>query len=70
MGALITVIVVVVLLGFGLLVRIVNQYEAGRAVPAGPAAGLASYTIVGGNPAKPLKKRYPDEDIDRLLRVA
>jgi virginiamycin A acetyltransferase len=28
------------------------------------------YTTVGGNPAKPLKKRYSDEDIDRLLRIA
>jgi virginiamycin A acetyltransferase len=28
------------------------------------------YTTVGGNPARPLKKRYCDEDIDRLLRVA
>jgi virginiamycin A acetyltransferase len=28
------------------------------------------YTTVGGNPARPLKKRYSDEDIDRLLRIA
>ena len=31
---------------------------------------VAPYTTVGGNPARPLKKRYSDEDIDRLLRVA
>lgn len=31
---------------------------------------VAPYTTVGGNPARPLKKRYSDEDIDRLLRLA
>jgi virginiamycin A acetyltransferase len=31
---------------------------------------VAPYTVVGGNPAKPLKKRYSDEDINRLLRIA
>ncbi|HEY2577037.1 MAG TPA: antibiotic acetyltransferase, partial [Streptosporangiaceae bacterium] len=33
-------------------------------------ADAAPYTIVAGNPGKPVKQRYPDEDIDRLLRVA
>ena len=28
------------------------------------------YTTVGGNPAEELKKRFSDEDIERLLRVA
>lgn len=27
------------------------------------------YTIVGGNPAKPIRKRFADEDIERLLRI-
>ena len=31
---------------------------------------VAPYTAVGGNPARPLKKRYSDQDIDRLLRIA
>ena len=31
---------------------------------------VAPYTTVGGNPARPLKKRYSDVDIDRLLRLA
>ncbi|MEV6768982.1 CatB-related O-acetyltransferase [Nocardia sp. NPDC051030] len=31
---------------------------------------IPPYTIVGGNPAQPVKQRYPDEDIDRLLRAA
>ncbi|GAA3867074.1 CatB-related O-acetyltransferase [Saccharothrix violaceirubra] len=27
------------------------------------------YTVVGGNPARPIKRRYPDEDVERLLRA-
>ncbi|MBK4717411.1 type B chloramphenicol O-acetyltransferase [Azospirillum sp. YIM DDC1] len=28
------------------------------------------YTIVGGNPAKPIRKRFPDSDIAQLLEMA
>ncbi|WP_373293112.1 CatB-related O-acetyltransferase [Saccharothrix coeruleofusca] len=28
------------------------------------------YTVVGGNPARPVKQRYPDEDVRLLLRAA
>jgi virginiamycin A acetyltransferase len=28
------------------------------------------YTVVGGNPAKHVRERFSDEDIDRLLRLA
>ncbi|NUT98438.1 MAG: CatB-related O-acetyltransferase [Saccharothrix sp.] len=28
------------------------------------------YTVVGGNPAKPVKQRYTPADVDRLLRAA
>jgi virginiamycin A acetyltransferase len=31
---------------------------------------VAPYTAVGGNPARAVKKLHPDEDIDRLLRIA
>jgi virginiamycin A acetyltransferase len=31
---------------------------------------VAPYTIVGGNPAKPIRRRYDDADIERLLRAA
>ena len=31
---------------------------------------VAPYTTVGGNPARLVKKRYSEEDVDRLLRVA
>jgi virginiamycin A acetyltransferase len=34
------------------------------------ASDVAPYTTVGGNPARPVKKRFTDEDIDRLLRLA
>jgi virginiamycin A acetyltransferase len=40
---------------------------AARAVVA---SDVAPYTTVAGNPARPLKKRYSDEDIERLQRVA
>lgn len=33
-------------------------------------ADVAPYTIVGGNPAKPVKQRFSDEDVARLLRAA
>lgn len=33
-------------------------------------ADVAPYTIVGGNPARPVKQRYADDDVDRLLRAA
>ena len=29
---------------------------------------VAPYTVVGSNPAKPIKKRFPDEIIERLLQ--
>ncbi|MEU0648328.1 MULTISPECIES: CatB-related O-acetyltransferase [Streptomyces phaeochromogenes group] len=31
---------------------------------------VAPYSVVGGNPAKEIKKRLSDEDIDRMLRIA
>lgn len=33
-------------------------------------ADVPPYTIVGGNPAKPIRKRFGDEEIDLLLRAA
>ncbi|MEV0081953.1 CatB-related O-acetyltransferase [Saccharopolyspora sp. NPDC050642] len=31
---------------------------------------VAPYTIVGGNPAKPIRRRFDDADVERLLRAA
>lgn len=31
---------------------------------------VAPYTIMGGNPAKPIRKRFADADIDKLLEMA
>ncbi len=33
-------------------------------------ADVAPYTIVGGNPARPIRKRLPETDIERLLALA
>jgi virginiamycin A acetyltransferase len=33
-------------------------------------ADVSPYTIVGGNPARPIRQRYDDADIERLLRAA
>lgn len=33
-------------------------------------ADVPPYTIVGGNPARPIRQRFDDADIARLLRAA
>jgi virginiamycin A acetyltransferase len=33
-------------------------------------ADVPPYTIVGGNPAKPIRQRFDDEDVKRLLHAA
>ncbi|MFJ2951452.1 CatB-related O-acetyltransferase [Streptomyces sp. NPDC087226] len=33
-------------------------------------ADVPPYTIVGGNPARPIRQRFDDVDVDRLLRAA
>jgi virginiamycin A acetyltransferase len=34
------------------------------------ASDVPPYVTVGGNPARLIRRRYADEDIDRLLRIA
>lgn len=33
-------------------------------------SNVAPYTVVGGNPARVIKQRFPDADIELLLRIA
>lgn len=33
-------------------------------------ADVPPYTVVGGNPARPIRQRFDDADVDRLLRAA
>jgi len=44
----------------------------GAIVAAGSVvtADVAPYTIVGGNPARPIRRRFDDTDVDRLRRAA
>lgn len=34
------------------------------------SADVDPYTIVGGNPARPIRRRFEDADVERLLRAA
>jgi virginiamycin A acetyltransferase len=34
------------------------------------ASDVPPYAIVGGNPARVIRRRYEDEDVERLLRAA
>ncbi|MFI6449282.1 CatB-related O-acetyltransferase [Kitasatospora sp. NPDC050543] len=40
------------------------------AVGAVVTADVQPYTVVGGNPARPIRRRFPEPDIDLLLRAA
>lgn len=59
-------------LGYQTLVMPGVTIGHGAIVAAGSVvvSDVAPYTVVGGNPATPIKQRFDDEDIARLLRIA
>lgn len=58
--------------GYRALVMPALRIGDGAIIAAGAVvtADVAPYTIVGGNPARSIRKRFDDADIDRLLRAA
>ena len=59
-------------LGYGSLVMPGVGIGDGAVVAAGSVvtADVPPYAIVGGNPARIVRRRYADADVDRLLRAA
>ncbi|MFI9362548.1 CatB-related O-acetyltransferase [Kitasatospora sp. NPDC053057] len=58
--------------GFGATVLPGVRIGDGAIIAAGAmvTADVEPYTIVGGNPARPIRRRFDDADIERLLRAA
>ncbi|MBO1419265.1 CatB-related O-acetyltransferase, partial [Streptomyces sp. FH025] len=58
--------------GYGATVLPGVRIGDGAIIAAGAmvTADIEPYTIVGGNPARPIRRRFDDTDIDRLLRAA
>ncbi|GAA2143711.1 hypothetical protein GCM10009727_42890 [Actinomadura napierensis] len=59
-------------LGYRTLVMPGVRIGHGAAIASGSVVvdDVPDYGIAGGNPAKLLRRRYPDQDIDRLLALA
>ena len=59
-------------LGYGALVLPCVTIGHGAVVAAASvvASDVPPYAIVGGNPARVIRRRYEDEDVQRLLRAA
>ncbi|OKI41020.1 CatB-related O-acetyltransferase [Micromonospora sp. CB01531] len=58
--------------GFGALVMPGVRIGDGAIIAADAVvtADVAPYTIVGGNPSRPIRQRFDDTDVHRLLRAA
>ncbi len=59
-------------LGYSALVMPGVKIGSGAVVAAGSvvAADVPAYAIVAGNPARVMRRRYEDDDVERLLRAA